>query len=80
MVTMLDQLLGLNFLAFTPTCWKRTIILHRFLAFQGITTRIVFGVKRDDANKLSGHAWLEYQGHPFLESQPPDFIPTFSFP
>ena len=35
-VSVLDQFLGLNFLAFTPTCWKRAIILHRFLALTGI--------------------------------------------
>lgn len=79
-VSLLDQLLSLNVFAFTPTCWKRAMILHRFLALQGVTTRIVFGVQRDAANKLSGHAWLELHGLPFLEPQPPDFVPTFSFP
>jgi hypothetical protein len=79
-VSLLDQLLSLNIFAFTPTCWKRAIILHRFLAFQGLPTRIVFGVQHDEAQKLSGHAWLEFQGQPFLESQPPQFIATFSFP
>jgi Transglutaminase-like superfamily len=79
-VSLLDQLLSLNVLAFTPTCWKRAIILHRFLALQGLPTRIVFGVQRDAANKLSGHAWLEFQGQPFLEMQTPQFVPTFSFP
>jgi hypothetical protein len=80
LVIMLDQLLSLNFLAFTPTCWKRAIILHRFLALQGLPTRIVFGVQRNEANKLSGHAWLEFQGQPFLEAQTPEFVPTCSFP
>ena len=79
-VALLDQLLSLNVLAFTPTCWKRAIILHRFLALQGMTTHIVFGVQRDEANNLSGHAWLEFEGQPFLEAQSPEFVPTFSFP
>ena len=59
-VSLLDQLLSLNVLAFTPICWKRAIILHRFLALQGLPTLIVFGVQRDEAKKLSGHAWLEH--------------------
>ncbi len=79
-VSLLDQLLSLNVLDFTPTCWKRAIILHRFLDLQGFTTRIVFGVQRDEAQKLSGHVWLEFQGQPFLEAQSPEFVPTFSFP
>ncbi len=77
---LLDRILNLNFLAFTPTCWKRAIVLYRFLALSGIATRIVFGVQRAEAQKLSGHAWLEYQGQPFLEAFPPNYFPTYFFP
>jgi hypothetical protein len=76
----LDRLLSLNFFVFTPSCWKRAIILHRYLARQGLATRIVFGVQRDASQNLAGHAWLEFEGQPFLEAQAPDYYPTYSFP
>lgn len=76
----LDQILRLDFWVFTPTCWKRAIVLHRFLALSGVATKIVFGVQRDGEKKLAGHAWLEHQGEPFLEAQPPDYVPTYCFP
>lgn len=80
LANLLDRVLRLNFLVFTPTCWKRAIVLHRFLTLSGFTTRIVFGVQRDSEKKLAGHAWLEHQGEPFLEAQPPDYLTTYSFP
>lgn len=79
LANLLDRVLSLNFLVFTPTCWKRAIVLHRFLTLSGFTTRIVFGVQRDSEKKLAGHAWLEFQGEPFLEAQPPAYVPTWSF-
>lgn len=78
---LLDLLLATDFWIFTPTCWKRAPVLHRFLALRGIETRIVFGVRRDgDSSPLSGHAWLEAGGEPLLETAPPDYKVTFSFP
>ncbi len=77
---LLDRLLGLNVLCFTPTCWKRAPILHRYLALYGIETRIVFGVRKEEESLLAGHAWLEADGQPLLESSPPQFTPTYSFP
>lgn len=75
-----DALLGLNVLCFTPTCWKRAPLLHRYLALHGIETRIVFGVRKEGETLLAGHAWLEADGHPLLESSPPKYTPTYSFP
>jgi hypothetical protein len=77
---LLDTLLSSDFWVFTPTCWKRAPVLHRYLALRGIETRIVFGVRRDGDDALSGHAWLEREGRPLLESKAPDYRVTYSFP
>jgi hypothetical protein len=77
---LLDSVLAADFWVFTPTCWKRAPVLHRYLALRGIETRIVFGVRRDGEDALSGHAWLERGGEPLLESAAPDYRVTYSFP
>lgn len=77
---ILDSVLALDFWFLTPTCWKRAPVLHRFLALEGIETRIVFGVRREGEDPLSGHAWLEAGGAPLLETSVPDYKVTFSFP
>ena len=75
-----DTLLKTNFLSLTPTCWKRAAILYRYLAINGIETRIMFGVRRDEDGALAGHAWLEDNGRPLLEATKPDYRVTYSFP
>jgi hypothetical protein len=77
---LLDLLLAADFWVFTPICWKRAPVLHRFLALEGIETRVVFGVRKGGANELDGHAWLEAGGEPVLEKTPPDYRVTFSYP
>ena len=77
---LLDSVLASDFWFFTPTCWKRAPVLHRYLALRGIETRIVFGVRREGDSALSGHAWLEREGRPLLENSPPDYRVTYSFP
>lgn len=77
---LVDALLGMNVLCFTPTCWKRAPVLHRYLALQGTKTRIVFGVRKEKESLLEGHAWLEADGRPLLEASPPRYTPTYSFP
>jgi hypothetical protein len=79
---LLDSVLAANFWVFTPTCWKRAPVLHRYLALSGIETRVLFGVRRGDGggDALSGHAWLEAGGEPLLETTPPDYKVTYSFP
>src|SRR5205814_2237884 len=77
---LLDSVLAADFLFLTPTCWKRAPVLHRYLALEGIETRVVFGVRREGEDVLSGHAWLEAGGEPLLETTPPDYKVTFSFP
>jgi hypothetical protein len=77
---LLDSVLAADFWVFTPTCWKRAPVLHRYLALRGIETRIVFGVRREGEDDLSGHAWLECEGRPLLEKNHPDYRVTYSFP
>lgn len=80
MARLLDALLGTDFWVFTPICWKRAPVLHRFLALRGIESRIVFGVRKEDEGVLAGHAWLEAGGRPLLEAVAPNYKETFSFP
>ena len=76
----IDLLLATDFLIFTPVCWKRAAVLHRYLSRSGIPTRIIFGVRNESGGKVAGHAWLEREGHPILESTPPEYVVTYSFP
>ena len=64
----IDLLLSADFLMFKPICWKRAAVLHRYLSRNGITTRIIFGVRNETGGKVDGHAWLEADGQPILES------------
>ncbi|HZT60896.1 MAG TPA: lasso peptide biosynthesis B2 protein [Pyrinomonadaceae bacterium] len=77
---VLDSLLAADFLVFTPTCWKRAPVLQRFLALEGIETRVVFGVRLAGEDALSGHAWLEAEGRAILEKDEPDYVVTYRFP
>jgi hypothetical protein len=80
LVRLMDQLLSIDISLFRPICWKRAAVLHRYLSRQGIRTRIIFGVRNDAEGKVAGHAWLEADGEPILESTPPDYVVTYSFP
>ena len=76
----IDLLLSVDFLIFTPICWKRAAVLHRYLSHSGIPTRIIFGVRNETGGKVAGHAWLEHDGQPILENAPPEYVITYSFP
>ena len=76
----IDLLLKADLLILKPICWKRAAVLHRYLALNGITTRIQFGMRRDPDGSVSGHAWLEQNGNPILETSPPNYAVTYSFP
>jgi hypothetical protein len=75
-----DMLLGVNCLVFKPICWKRAAVLYRYLALNGIETRIIFGLLSANAEALIGHAWLEVGGKPVLEPTPPQYTVTYAFP
>jgi hypothetical protein len=72
----IDQLLSVDVLIFKPVCWKRAAVLHRYLS----QTRIIFGVRNESDGKVDGHAWLEADGQPLLETTPPDYVVTYTFP
>ena len=76
----IDLLLSVDFLIFTPICWKRAAVLHRYLSHSGKRTRIIFGVRNETGGKVAGHAWLEHDGQPILEKTPPAYVVTYSFP
>lgn len=76
----IDLLLSADFLMFKPICWKRAAVLHRYLSRNGTPTRIIFGVRNESDGKVDGHAWLESNGQPILETTPPDYVVTYSFP
>lgn len=59
---LLDLLLKTDLLIFKPICWKRAAVLHRYLALNGISTKILFGVRKEPNGSVSGHAWLESNG------------------
>ena len=80
LVQLLDSLLGIDALCFTPTCWKRAAVLHRRLTLRGRETRVVFGVRRGCEQSLSGHAWLEAGGVPLYEVENPAYSVTYTFP
>lgn len=79
LATAIDALLETNFLVFKPICWKRAAVLHRYFALGGTATTIRFGVRKDDG-ELKGHAWLELDGQPILETSRPVYTITYSFP
>lgn len=80
MTQLLDALLGVNLLCFTPKCWKRAAVLHRQFSLRGRETRVLFGLRKEDGDLLAGHAWLESGGQPLFETAPPRYAVTYSFP
>jgi len=76
----IDLLLSADFFIFKPICWKRAAVLHRYLSRSGVATRIIFGVRNDTGGNVAGHSWLEADGQAILESAPPDYVATYSFP
>ena len=62
------------------SCWKRAAVLRRYLQLNGIETEVAFGVKKPGDGKVAGHAWLEREGAPFLESEEPRYVVTFRHP
>ena len=76
----IDLLLSADILVFKPICWKRAAVLHRYLSRNGTKTKIIFGVRNEAGGKFDGHAWLEADGQPILEKDPPNYVVTYSFP
>jgi hypothetical protein len=72
----IDLLLSADVWVFKPICWKRAAVLHRYLS----RTRIIFGVRNDTSGTVTGHAWLEAEGQPILETTPLEYVATYKFP
>lgn len=67
-VNALDTLLTARIPLIPPQCWRRAVVLHRFLRHAGIDTVIVFGVRTDGTRTVEAHAWVESEGQPFAEA------------
>ena len=76
----IDGLLNIDLFVFRRSCWKRAMVLHRFLGLNGIESRINFGVQKDSDGTLNGHAWLEHRGRPILEHGAAAYVVTFTLP
>jgi Transglutaminase-like superfamily len=76
----IDSVLSVDLFVFRPSCWKRAMVLHRFLALHGIESRINFGVRKALDGTVSGHAWLEHGGRALLENESPAYVVTFALP
>ena len=76
----IDLLLKTDLFILKPSCWKRAALLHRYLALNGVATRILFGMRREPDGSISGHAWLEASGRPILETTAPNYAVTYAFP
>ena len=76
----IDSLLSIDLFVFRRSCWKRAMVLHRFLALEGIESRINFGLRKNPDGTVDGHAWLEHQARPFLEQEVGNYSVTFCLP
>jgi hypothetical protein len=77
----IDGVLGIELFMFRKSCWRRALVLHRFLALNGLESRINFGLRKEADGNIAGHAWLEHEGQPLLEDDAAgSYVVTFSLP
>jgi hypothetical protein len=76
----IDLLLKTDLFVLKPVCWKRAALLHRYLALNGMATQIIFGMRREPEGNITGHAWLQADGKPILETISPEYAVTYAFP
>jgi hypothetical protein len=76
----IDSVLGIDLFVFRRSCWKRAMVLQRFLSINGIESRLNFGVHKTVDGIVAGHAWLEHQGRALLESDAGMYVVTFTLP
>jgi hypothetical protein len=53
-------------------CLHRSLVLHRWLAQEGVASTLRIGVKKA-GTELTAHAWVEIDGHPVNDS-PADLL------
>jgi Transglutaminase-like superfamily len=78
--TAIDSVLAIDLFVFRRSCWKRALVLQRFLSLNGIESRVNFGVRKTVDGTVDGHAWLEHQGRPLLEGDTGTYVVTFTLP
>jgi len=76
----IDSVLGIDLFVFRRSCWKRAMVLQRFLLLNGIDSRVHFGVRATTDGTVDGHAWLEHQGQRLLERDAGAYVVTFTLP
>ena len=77
-----EQATALVLTRFRPTrttCMVRALVRCAMLRTRGIPATWVMGI-RPGADDLEGHAWIELDGVPIMEDEPPRFTPTFRYP
>lgn len=80
-VNALDTLLTARVPFIRPQCWRRAVVLHRFLRGAGVDTVIVFGVRTDGGRTVEAHAWVERGGRPYAEAaDTSSYQRVFEFP
>ncbi|MGH7592716.1 MAG: lasso peptide biosynthesis B2 protein [Gemmatimonadales bacterium] len=49
------------------TCLRRSLVLYHLLRRAGRPVELLIGVRRGAAGALAAHAWLTFDGSPYLE-------------
>ncbi len=82
LIQLAKGLLNLRIGFLSPNCVKQSLILFHFLRKQGHPANIHFGISKNDAGDLHGHAWVSLAGKPFAEPEDPrsNFKETYVFP
>ena len=69
-----DFILMRNWWIYRMNCLKRALVIYRIMRLNGLAVEICIGVKKQPSipvlnseNPLIGHAWLRFNGKPFLE-------------
>jgi len=65
----------------TDDCLERSLVAYRFLSRAGARPQLFLGFARDSARR-EGHAWVEVESRPLLESRATldRFVPVAQFP
>ncbi len=82
LIQLTKRLLNLKIGFLSPNCVKQSLILFHFLRKYGHPAKIHFGISKNDAGNLHGHAWVSLDGEPFAEAGNPrnEFKETYVFP
>src|SRR5262245_41262053 len=76
----IDSVLGIDLFVFRKSCWKRAMVLQRYLSLNGIESHLKFGIQKGPDGAVNGHAWLEHEGERLLERDAGTYVVTFTLP